>query len=157
MFLKVKYGLFSLFLIFTFLCTLGCSMPQIVVLNDPLTPEEHLQLGLSYEKKGLLEEAIKQYKEASKTDARGYLFLGNLFLKEGKYDEAEENYKEAIKKDNKLADAYNNLAWLYCIKGERLEEAEGLVKKAMELEKDNKDKLKIYEDTLEKINKIKTK
>lgn len=132
-------------------------MPKIVVLNDPLTAEEHLQLGLSYERKGLLDEAIRHYEEASKNDARGFLLIGNLYLNQGKHDQAEENYKKAIKKDSKLADAYNNLAWLYYIKGERLDEAEDLVKKAIELEKGNQDKLKIYKDTLDKVNKLKTK
>ncbi len=63
---------------------------------------------------------------------------------------AEECYKKAIHKNDKLSDAYNNLAWLYYIKGERLEEAEELVKKALELEKNNPDKVKIYLDTFEK-------
>ncbi|MCX8033727.1 MAG: tetratricopeptide repeat protein [Thermodesulfovibrio sp.] len=153
MILLVKY--FSFFIvIIAFLSISACSLPKIVVLTDPLTAEEHLKLGLSYEKKGLLDEAIRHYEEASKTDARGFLLIGNLYLNQGKYEQAEENYRRAIKKNNKLADAYNNLAWLYYIKGERLDEAEELVRKAMELEKGNQDKVKIYEDTL---NKIKTK
>ncbi|WP_353684592.1 tetratricopeptide repeat protein [Thermodesulfovibrio sp. 3907-1M] len=132
-------------------------MPQVVVLHDPLTAEEHLQLGLSYEKKGLIDEAIKHYQDASKSDARGFLFLGNLYLNQTKYDEAEEYYKKAMKKDSKLADAYNNLAWLYYLKGEKLEEAEELVKKAIEIEKNKPDKVKIYLDTLEKIKNQKSK
>jgi len=135
----------------------GCSMPQIVVLKDPLTPEEHLQLGLSYEKKGLIEEAIKHFKEASKYDARGFLFLGNLYFKQNQFDDAEVNFKKAIKKDNKLADAYNNLAWLYLTKNTNLDEAEELVKKALELEKKNKEKIIYYQNTLDKIKKLKNK
>lgn len=126
-------------------------MPQIVVLNDPLTAEEHLQLGLSYEQKGLIDEALKQYEEASKNDARGYLLAANLYLKQSKYNEAEDYYRKAIRKDNKLADAYNNLAWLYFIRGENLNEAEQLVMKAIELGRENQDRVKIYEDTLIKI------
>jgi len=132
-------------------------MPQIVVLKDPLTPEEHLQLGLSYEKKGLIDEAIKHFKEASKYDARGFLFLGNLYFNQKRYDEAEANFKKAIKKDIKLADAYNNLAWLYLIRNINLDEAEELVKKAIEIEKENKEKIMHYQDTLDKIKKLKTK
>lgn len=130
----------------------GCSMPKVVILNDPLSAEEHLQLGLSYEKKGLLEEAIKHYEDASKSDARGFLFMGNLYLNQNKYNEAEENYRKAIKKDSNLADAYNNLAWLYYQKGEKLEEAEELVKKAIEIEIKNLDKVKIYQNTLREIH-----
>ncbi|MGB9935416.1 MULTISPECIES: tetratricopeptide repeat protein [Thermodesulfovibrio] len=132
-------------------------MPQIVVLHDPLTPQEHLQLGLNYEKKGLIEEAKKHYEEASKSDARGLLFLGNLYLNQGEYNKAEDYYKKAIKKNDKLADAYNNLAWIYCIKNKNLDEAEDMVKKALEIEKDNSDKVKIYQDTLEKIKKLNIK
>lgn len=132
-------------------------MPKVVILNDPLSAEEHLQLGLSYEKKGLLEEAIKHYEDASESDARGFLFMGNLYLNQNKYNEAEENYIKAIRKDSNLADAYNNLAWLYCQKGEKLEEAEELVKKAIEIERNNKEKIKLYENTLQQIIKLKTK
>lgn len=131
--------------------TVSCSMPQIVILHDPLTPEEHLQLGLSYEKKGLFEEAERHYKQASKTDARGFLLLGNLYANQGKYEEAEKYYKKAISKDEKLADAYNNLAWLYILENKNLNEAEHLVKKALEIEKDNPEKIKAYNDTMEKI------
>lgn len=130
-------------------------MPKIVVLKDPLTAEEHLKLGLSYEKEGLITQAIKHYKEASKSDARGFLLLGNLYYNQGEYIEAEENYKRAIKADSKLADAYNNLAWLYFIKGEKIDEAENLVKMAIELARENQEKIKIYIDTLDKIRKLK--
>jgi len=130
-------------------------MPSIAVLHDPLTPQEHLQLGLSYEKKGLIEDAIKHYEEASKEDAKGFLFLGNLYLNQNNYDKSEEYYKKAIRKNDKLADAYNNLAWVYCLQRKNLDEAEELVKKATEIEKNNADKVKIYEDTIEKIQKLK--
>jgi len=130
-------------------------MPSIAVLHDPLTPQEHLQLGLSYEKKGLIEDAIKHYEEASKEDAKGFLFLGNLYLNQNNYDKSEEYYKKAIRKNDKLADAYNNLAWVYCLQRKNLDEAEELVKKAIEIEKNNADKVKIYEDTIEKIQKLK--
>ncbi len=149
--------MFLKLLILICLLITGCSIPEIVVLHDPLTAEEHLQLGLSYEKKGLFEEAKKHYKEASKSDARGYLFLGNLYLNQGDYEKAEQYYRKAIQKNSNLSDAYNNLGWLYCLKNEKLEDAEKLVKKAIDIEKGNLDKIKIYEDTLEKIRKLKTK
>ena len=32
--------------------TASCSIPRIVVLRDPLTPEEHINLGVAYERAG---------------------------------------------------------------------------------------------------------
>lgn len=149
--------MFRIFIIILFFIISGCNMPRIIVLQDPLTAEEHLQLGLSYEKKGLLEEAKKHYEEASKKDIRGLLFLGNLYLNIGEYNKAEELYKETINRDANISEAYNNMAWLYYLKRENIDEAEELVKKAIEIEKDNPDKLKIFKDTLEKIQQLKTK
>jgi len=129
-------------------------MPSIAVLHDPLTPQEHLQLGLSYEKKGLIEDAIKHYEEASKEDAKGFSFLGNLYLNQIIMIKLK-NITKSNQKNDKLADAYNNLAWVYCLQRKNLDEAEELVKKAIEIEKNNADKVKIYEDTIEKIQKLK--
>jgi len=28
----------------------GCALPRIIFLDDPLTPEEHINLGVAYEK-----------------------------------------------------------------------------------------------------------
>ncbi len=50
------------------------------------------------------------------------------------------------------ADAYNNLAWLYYVKKEHLDEAENLAAKAVEL---NPSKKNIYLNTLKKIRELK--
>jgi tetratricopeptide (TPR) repeat protein len=142
---RIKYSL-----LFTAYCLLfwGCALPRIVVLDDPLSPEEHLNLGVSYEKKGELDNALKEYKEASGKLPAAYLFMGNIHFQKKEYDEAETYYKKAIKKDQNNADAYNNLAWLYYTKNEKLDEAEKLALKAMELNPAKKD---IYQDTLDKV------
>lgn len=130
------------------LCLLSCSLPRIIVLEDPLSPEEHLNLGVTYEKKGELDNAISEYKKASKKLPLAYLYMGNVYFQKNEFDEAEIYYKKAIKKDPANADAYNNLAWLYFTKRENLDEAEKLALKAIEL---NPGKKEIYLDTLEKI------
>lgn len=48
----------------------GCSLPRVIVLKDSLTPEEHLTLGIAYEKRGELAPAIKEYKLAAKNCLR---------------------------------------------------------------------------------------
>jgi hypothetical protein len=57
----VKWRILSTLLLGVFILMLfpNCSLPKIVVLKDPLTPEEHLNLGLAYEKKGLRDSAIQ--------------------------------------------------------------------------------------------------
>jgi tetratricopeptide (TPR) repeat protein len=131
----------------------GCSLPRIIVLEDPLSPEEHLNLGVAYEKKGEWESAIKEYEAASRKLPLAYTYLGNVYFQKNEVQVAEEYYKKAIKKDPENADAYNNLAWLYLTKKEQLEEAEQLVVKAMELNPSKKD---IYQDTLDKIKAART-
>ncbi len=134
------------------LLLLGCALPRIIVLDDPLSPEEHLNLGVTYEKKGELENALKEYKTASKKLPVAYLYLGNIYFQKEEFDEAEYFYKKAISKDPQNSEAYNNLAWLYFIKRENLDEAERLSFKAIEL---NPAKKNIYQDTLEKIKTLK--
>jgi len=129
----------------------ACAMPRIIVLDDPLSPEEHLNLGVAYEKKGELDNAIREYEIASKKLPIAYLYLGNVYFQKNELDDAEKYYRKAIKKNPDNADAYNNLAWLYFTKRENLDEAEKLVLKAVEL---NPAKGDIYKDTLEKINAL---
>ena len=133
-------------------CLCQCSLPKIYILHDPLTPEEHLNLGVSYEEKGELDNALKEYALAAKQLPRGYLYMGNVYFLKKDWTEAEKNYKKAIKEDPQDADAYNNLAWLHYSQGKNLKEAEALSLKAMGLNPSNP----TYRDTLEKIKEKKT-
>ena len=141
----------SLLLVLGSLLFAGCSLPRIIVLEDPLSPEEHLNLGVAYEKKGEWESAIKEYEAASKKLPLAYTYLGNVYFQKNEFQVAEEYYRKAINKDPENADAYNNLAWLYFTKKEQLEEAEQLVLKAMELNPSKKD---VYQDTLDQIRAV---
>src|SRR4030043_2126244 len=144
----IKIYLYFSFLISYFLFISSCTIPRIIVLDDPLSPEEHLNLGVTYEKQGDFDNALKEYKTASKKLPLAYLYMGNVYFQKKEYEEAEVHYKKAIKKDPVNADAYNNLAWLYFTKREKLDEAERLALKAIEL---NPLKKEEYGDTLEKI------
>lgn len=135
-----------------FLFIFSCSFPRIIFLKDPLTPEDHINLGVIYEKNGDLEAAINEYKKALPDLPVAFLYIGNIFFSKGEYNLAEEYYKKAINNDPFNADAYNNLAWLYYLKRENLDEAELLVVRAIKLNEKNKD---IYIDTLIKIKELK--
>lgn len=146
--LKKQIGrLLSILLALCFFPLSCCSLPRIIVLDDPLTPEEHINLGIAYERKGETAKAVEEYEEASKRLPLGYLYLGNIYFQKGELDHAEHYYKKAIEKNPDLADAYNNLAWLYYTKGENLGEAETLVMKALALDPSKEN----YHDTLSKI------
>ena len=62
----------------------GCSrIPKIIVLEDPLTAAEHVDLGVAYEKKGELDLAKREYERALSKDRKFYrarVNLGNVFL-----------------------------------------------------------------------------
>lgn len=130
---------------------MSCAFPRIIVLDDPLSPEEHINLGVTYEKKGELDNAIEEYKKASKKNATAYLYMGNVFFQKGQLNDSEIAYKKAMKKLPDNADLLNNLAWLYLTKNDNLEEAERLAQKAIEL---NPDKAPLFRDTLEKIQAL---
>ena len=124
----------------------SCALPRIVVLRDPLTAEEHIDLGLIYEKNKEFDAALKEYEAASPKLPIAFLYMGNIHFQRGEFDVAEKLYRKALDKTGN-PHAYNNLAWLYYVSGRRLEEAETLAKKAVELSPDSED----FKDTLAKI------
>ena len=130
----------------------GCAMPRIIIYDDPLSPEEHLKLGMAYEKDGELDNAITEYKAAARKLPIAYLYLGNVHFQKNELDQAEKYYKKAIRKEAHNADVHNNLAWLYYIKEENLDKAENLALRAMELDPSKRD---VYMDTLEKVRELK--
>jgi tetratricopeptide (TPR) repeat protein len=130
----------------------ACSFPRVIILKDPLTPEEHLTLGVTYEQQGDFDNAIKEYSLAAKKLPGAFLYLGNAHFQKKEWKKAEDYYRLAIEKDPDNADAHNNLAWLYYTRREKLDEAETLARKALQL---NPGKGDIYRDTLEKIREAK--
>ncbi len=139
---------------FISLCLASCALPRIFVLEDPLSPEEHLNLGVAYEMNGELVNALEEYKKASEKLPLAYTYMGNIYFQKGDFNNAEVYYKKAIEEEPNSADAYNNLAWLYYMEKKNLNDAEELVLKALQL---NPSKQDIYQDTLEKIRDLKRK
>jgi Flp pilus assembly protein TadD len=142
---------FLTFLVGAFFFFSGCSIPQIIVLKDPLTPEEYLRLGISYESNNQLGLAEAQYQKAAAHDIpEAFLFLGNIAYRQNNDKDAETFYHKAIKKMPEDPRAYNNLAWLYYEQNSNdLQKAEHLARKALDLA--SPDHRAAYLDTLEKI------
>lgn len=139
-------------LVWVVLSTSCTTFPKIIVPHDPLTPKEHINLGLAYQKNGEINHAIDEFKTAAKKLPDAYVYLGNLYFKKNDTDKAEKFYRKAINGNSDLGDAYNNLAWLYYTKRENLDEAQSLAQKAVDINPDNP----TYQDTLKKINKLRT-
>ncbi len=89
-------------------------MPQIVILKDPLTAEEHINLGYLYEKQGKLDLAEEEYKKAIRKDKKNYLAyfnLGNIYAQRREYGKAERQYRKALGLEED-PDVLNNLAYV---------------------------------------------
>jgi Tfp pilus assembly protein PilF len=105
----------------------GCSrLPKIIVLEDPLTAREHVELGVAYERKGELDLARREYEGALRKDKKFFqarLNLGNIFLAKKEYGKAREEYLLALELRPGDADATNNLSWAAIYSGEGIDEA----------------------------------
>ena len=105
----------------------GCGrMPKIIVLNDPLSADERVALGVSYERKGEIELAAREYARALKKDPSSFharFNLGNIRLGQKQYDVAKELYLEALELRPGDPRAANNLAWAAILSGVGMESA----------------------------------
>ncbi len=123
-------------------------MPKIVVFDDPLTAQQHNDLGVAYEEKGDFGLAEKEYEKALKKNREWvipYLNLGHLYYRQDKLDRAEHILREGLRAKGDHPDLLNNLAWVLMAKG-RLEHAQYLIDKAISIE----DKAE-YQDTRREI------
>ena len=105
----------------------GCSrIPKIIVLEDPLTAAEHVDLGVAYERKGELDLAQREYERALQKDRkffRARLNLGNIFLAKKEYGKAREEYLRALELRPGDAEATNNLSWAAIFSGKGIDDA----------------------------------
>lgn len=116
----------------------GCSAVrsiQVVTLRDALSPDEHVALGVAYEREAKRDLAKEEYERALRGQpdhVQALVNLGNLAAHDGAYDNAEGWYRRAVRVGGKhAAPGANNLAWLYVTQGKRLASAESLARKAV--------------------------
>jgi Tfp pilus assembly protein PilF len=113
--------------LFALLLAGGCSrIPRIIVLEDPLTAAEHVELGVAYERKGEVDLAQREYERALRKDGKSHrarVNLGNVFLAKKEYGQAREEYLLALELRPGGADATNNLSWAAILSGEGIDEA----------------------------------
>ena len=127
------WAVFSLLLLGSLQACSG--LPRLVVLHDPLTPEEHVKLATAYQSQGLKELAAKEFQTALRQQREyppALVGLGNLSFESGSFQEAEEYYRRALAVAPDDPSANNNLAMVYLSRGERLDEAERMAQKALE-------------------------
>ncbi|MCI0528662.1 MAG: tetratricopeptide repeat protein [Nitrospira sp.] len=135
----------------------GCGhLPKIRILHDPLTAQEHLALGVSYESQGKLDLAVSEYKAALKKDSKEVgvtplIYLGNAHAQREEYKQAEGYYQKALKWEPTNGQALNNLAWLYLQQRIKLQEAENMVRQVLDQDSDNDPNRPSYLDTLAEI------
>ena len=105
----------------------GCyRVPKIIVLEDPLTAAEHVELGVAYERKGESDLARREYEMALRKDKKFFLArfnLGNVYLAKKEYGKAREEYLRALELRPGDAEATNNLAWAALSSGEGIDDA----------------------------------
>jgi Flp pilus assembly protein TadD len=129
----------------------ACAMPKIpkiIVIDDPLTAEQHNDLGVAYEEKGDFDLAGKEYEKAIKKNREWvipYLNLGHLYYRQDKLDQAERALREGLRVKGDHPDLLNNLAWVLMEKGQ-LEDAKALIDKAIAIEDKEE-----YQDTRREI------
>jgi Tfp pilus assembly protein PilF len=138
----------SIWLIFVLAACAMPKIPQIIVIDDPLTAEQHNDLGVAYEEKGDFDLAGKEYEKAIKKNRDWvipYLNLGHLYYRQDKLDQAEEALRDGLRVKGDHPDLLNNLAWVLMEKG-KLQHAEYLIDKAIAIEDKEE-----YRDTRQEI------
>jgi len=101
-----------------------------------LSAEEHNDLGLFFERAGVLGAATEHYVAAAQLNPENSYFrmnLGNILLKQRRLREAVAAFIRALELDAQNADAMNNLAYTYSEMGSNLEDAAKLCQQAATL------------------------
>lgn len=131
------------------LCLSGCSMPRIIVLNDPLNARQHNDLGVAYQQRGEADLALREYERAARLEpewVRPWINRGNVLAEQRQWRLAEKSYRQALRREDGNDEAMNNLAWVL-LKAEKTNEALVWAEKAVAA----KPRESAYLDTLAEI------
>lgn len=128
----------------------GCVAPGGRGGIDVLTPDEHLQLGVSYEHQGEMDLALREYERAAvgSTTSAALTCQGNIYSARNDLPQAEAKYRAALQANPDNVFALNNLAWQLAHQVGGLAEAERLIRHALSLSPVPREP---YEDTLQTI------
>lgn len=116
----------SIFIITAVLLTGCAALTGSLFMEDPLSAEEHNNLGVIYEREEKYELALREYSKAIEGDpslVTPLVNTANVYYKLGEYTNAEKYYKRALSIDDKNLEAANNLASLNIETKEGYEEA----------------------------------
>ncbi|MDH4162289.1 MAG: tetratricopeptide repeat protein [Nitrospirota bacterium] len=126
----------------------GCSLPKIVFLHDPLSADEHTQLGIAYDSQQKHDLALDQFRLAIKKDKKhlaAWKLLADLSYRLNDLDSAVSALEKAIELEPASGDSRNNLAWVYLKQGTNLKQAATILEEALMLHPANRP---YYLDTL---------
>jgi len=94
----------------------------------------HNDIGVLFEREGKLEEALKHYRIARQIDPAlliASVNAGNVWVKLDNFQQAVSCYRFVLHRQPEHPRALNNLAWVYILMGEQLDEAVLLLNKAI--------------------------
>lgn len=112
---------------------------QVIALN-PKLPDAYLMLGLTLLQASRHEDAVAVFREGLQRnpDSADFHFnLGTAYDKLGRFDELVSEMQEAIRLDPGHADALNYLGYTFAERDMRLEEAAGLIQRALVIKPQN--------------------
>ena len=135
----------------------GCRghMPQFIVLNDPLSAEEHVMLGVGYEQQGEFFLAEKEYGRALKKDPKCFqarVNLGNVALAGRDYEVARRQYLRALEIRPGDPEATNNLAMAAILSGNTKRMAEARARLGAVLAADPVNRVPVLLDTMKELD-----
>src|SRR4051812_45247531 len=108
--------LFLLLGVALYASTCHAAMPKVFRFKDPLSAEEHAQLGGIYEQQGLLLNAKREYQASvrnDKTKVESWIALGNIAFERHRYTMSQRYFRHALRVAPQNPSAMNNLAMVY--------------------------------------------